>query len=90
VHNDRDFGFTVNDYMKDPDYMLRWPPELFTEEIDRLIRRAMNFGLGAEWQEEVELLLRQAFSSPVPAEDFKKTFDLRASMAARDLDEEPF
>jgi hypothetical protein len=54
----------------DPEFTLRWPPSLLRKELRRLIDRARREGMTRDWQGEVELLLRQAFRSPVPQEDF--------------------
>ncbi len=59
---------------------ISWPP---TGERD---------GLEPNWADEVELLLRQAFSSSVPAGDFRKVMDKGQAVEkgrAYD-DEEPF
>lgn len=62
----------------DPDdYELRWPPQLFVDEVDRL-RGRKNAPIGAlfgrdrlEWASDMEWLLAEAFVSSVPAEAFK-------------------
>ncbi|MFF1820421.1 hypothetical protein ACFVWG_24155 [Kribbella sp. NPDC058245] len=50
-----------------PDYELTWPPDLFRVELTKLI----NAPKTPEWDERVELLLEDAFSTSVPGEDFK-------------------
>lgn len=72
----------------DPDYTLRWPRDIFIEELDRLLRRGETSGRDSDWEEEVAELLRQAFSSPVPANDFRKASSPPA--AGFDPNEEPF
>lgn len=62
-------------FANDPDYTLRWPSSVLDGELRRLIRRAETEGGGPEWQDEVRLLLRQAFSSTVPVEDFERVVD---------------
>ncbi len=59
-------------YDDNPDYTLRWPPELFALEADLLVRLSAELGTGSDWQEEVALLLQEAFVSQVPANDFAK------------------
>jgi hypothetical protein len=60
----------------DPDdYELRWPPQLFVDEADRLRRRKVFasgdlFGRGG-WAPDMEWLLTEAFVSTVPMEAFK-------------------
>ena len=68
-------------YDNNPDYTLRWPQELFAQEVELLVRRGDEMGAGSDWQEEVTLLLRQAFVSPIPADDFEKV--VRAQTQAR-------
>ncbi len=58
-------------FASDPDYTLRWPPEVLRNELQRLTLRARQYGESGEWREEVDLLLRQAFPSNVPVEDFR-------------------
>jgi len=72
-------------FADDPDYTLRWPPDIFEDELRRLIRRAESEGRGSEWRDEVCLLLRQAFSSTVPFEDFERVVD-----NFEDFGDEPF
>ena len=60
------------DYDDNPDYTLRWPPKVFAHEADRLVRRSAELGVDSIWQEEVVLLLQQAFVSQVPADDFSR------------------
>lgn len=61
---------SVGRFAGDPDYTLRWPPELFEAELRRLLSRAERFVIGREWREEVEALLRGAFTSSIPSTDF--------------------
>ena len=53
-------------------YILRWPPELFAQEVERLIRRGAEWGTHRDWVAEVEVLLQQAFESQVPAEHIRE------------------
>ena len=57
-------------FLDNADYTLRWPPEVFAKEVRLLVRRGSQFDTDDDWEEEVDLLLRQAFVSSVPAEDF--------------------
>ena len=57
-------------FLDNPDYTIRWPPELFAREIRRLLGRAYQFGRTREWNGEIDHLLREAFTSPAMAEDF--------------------
>lgn len=61
----------MSEWSSDPDYTLRWPPDVFAEEVRRLIKRAEQNLSGRDWEDEVETLLRQAFGSEVPIEDFR-------------------
>jgi len=59
----------------DIDYRLRWPADLFVDEVDRLLG-TLSGGF-AEWRSlsggrDAELLLEEAFESPVPLADYKK------------------
>ena len=80
-------------YDNNPDYTLRWPPKLFATEADRLVQRGEELGVDSDWQEEVVLLLKQAFMSQVPADDFARVARLSGEFAElihNDLDDEPF
>jgi hypothetical protein len=75
----------MTDFVHDPDFCLRWPNDLFADEVRRLIDRARTAGITSEWREEVEQLLRQAFVSSVPVQEFR-----RAQERVAYSDEEPF
>lgn len=75
-------------FLDNADYTLRWPPEVFAKEVRLLVRRGSQFGVDHDWEEEVDLLLRQAFVSSVPAEDFGKVPHYR--YAPSTSDDEPF
>ena len=51
-------------------YTLWWPREFFAEELNVLRSVGIEFGGDQGWAEQVSLLLKQAFTSPVPAADF--------------------
>ena len=70
-------------YDDNPDYTLRWSPELFALEADLLVRRGEELGTGSDWQEEVALLLQEAFVSEVPANDFAKVAKAHAQELAQ-------
>ena len=57
-------------FLDNPDYTLRWPSELFADEVRRLLTRAYQFGRTREWDDEIDHLLREAFTSPAMARDF--------------------
>ena len=73
----------------EPDYALTWPPESFAVELQRLVRRAKRYGMGSEWYVEVETLLGQAFSSPVPFGDFKHALEAK-TVTETFYEDEPF
>ncbi|MHB1535203.1 MAG: hypothetical protein ACYC1D_11480 [Acidimicrobiales bacterium] len=77
-------------FVGDPDYTLRWPAEVFAEEAERLVVRGAEWGTGPDWAEEVDLLLRQAFTSSVPADDFKQVAETSVERPTYAYDEEPF
>jgi len=56
-------------FANNPDYMLAWPPAIFRAELEALIDRAARIG-EREWLGEVETLLRQAFVTDSPLQDF--------------------
>jgi hypothetical protein len=57
--------------VRDPaDYVLRWPGRIVADEIQRLVTLGEREGVSSEWLDEVDVLLRQAFATTVPAEDF--------------------
>ena len=75
-------------FLDNADYTLRWPPEVFAKEVQLLVRRGSQFGIDDDWEAEVDLLLRQAFVSSVPAEDFERIPRYRRVQPIGD--EEPF
>lgn len=75
-------------FASDSEYTLRWPPDLFAGEMRRLLRRGSQHGHTDEWEEEIALLLQQAFSSQVPAEDFRRV--VSAQSVTSWSDDEPF
>lgn len=66
-----------------PDYALRWPPELFAREVELLVESGSERGMDSSWQSEVETLLLLAFESSAPADDFKQILKAHAQEAAR-------
>jgi hypothetical protein len=87
-HHDDLSGETA--FVGDPDYTLNWPASVFAEEAGRLVRRAAAWGITDDWVEEVGLLLRQAFQSSVPADDFTQVLEATRPPTIHALDEEPF
>ena len=85
----REESLIVAYYDDNPDYTLRWPPKLFALEADLLVRRGAELGVDSDWQEEVALLLQQAFVSQVPANDFDRVARLSGEVAEL-VDDEPF
>jgi hypothetical protein len=75
-------------YADDPSFALRWPREIFASELRRQLDEAKRRGTDAEWAEGVAQLLRDAFSSPVPAEEFQNL--AREPTSATWDGEEPF
>lgn len=76
--------------MIDPvDYTLRWPNHIVADEVQQLLSRAETEGVNSDWRDEVDRLLRQAFVSTVPVEDFEQA---QRSLAPDPVygDEEPF
>ena len=69
---------------KDPNYALRWPSDLFADEARRLVDKGRRRGVDREWWAEVGVLLRQAFTSQVPADDFGELSFPRARPATDD------
>jgi hypothetical protein len=78
----------VNDLRDDPEYEILWPNDILARAVDRLIERGHTDGRSTEWHDEVSTLLRQAFRSTVPAEEFQQCWD--ESAARYDPSEEPF
>ena len=56
-------------------YALWWPKSLFVDELEGLSSRGTDSCFDREWVDEVELFLRQAFTSRVVADDFRRVFD---------------
>lgn len=76
--------------MRDPaDYALLWPRQIVADELQRLVTLGEREGVSSDWLEEVDTLLRQAFATDVPAEDFGR---VRGGRAADPIygEEEPF
>jgi hypothetical protein len=78
----------MDDLRDDPEYEIRWPGDVLAAELDRLIARGRADGLDTTWQDEVETLLRQAFTSLVPQRAFQEQW--HRSSRTSDYDEEPF
>lgn len=73
-------------------YALFWPPDFLVQEIESLIRRHPGPGLDWEWVQEAMLLLRQAFTSQAPANDFMEmagAIDPRGDHSAADSRDGP-
>ncbi len=75
----------VGRFAGDPDFAIRWPREVLADELQRLIAIGQRVGIDSDWMQEVELLLDQAFSSSVPADDFRRLMSKRWND-----DDEPF
>ena len=56
-------------------YALWWPTSLFIEEIENLNSRGTGPCVDREWVNEVELFLKQAFTSQIAADDFRQVFE---------------
>jgi len=69
--------------------VLRWPSHIVLDELQRLVTLGESEGVSPEWLEEVGTLLRQAFATSVPAEDFEQ---VRSTGSVDPIysDEEPF
>lgn len=78
------------DFLREPHYRLRWPSHLFRQEIDRLVHRAEEYGVDVHWENEVKLLLNQAFTSPAPSEDFAQIMSEPPPRPVYDEEDEPF
>ena len=61
----------MSQHAGDPDYTLVWPPQIFREEVGRIISRGEALNYSVEWLDEVKTLVRQAFSSSVPGDDLE-------------------
>jgi len=80
----------MNDLRNDPEYEIRWPHDVLAAELDRLITRGQADGLGSDWRDEAETLLRQAFTSAVPQREFGEQWNQSARRSDTYGDEEPF
>ncbi len=82
----------MNSQAPDPEYELRWPPHIFQDELENMVRRGRDVGTTTAWEDEVEQLLRQAFASDRPANDFLQLFRPLASppTVGYDPEENPF
>ena len=80
----------MTQFANHPDYRLRWPADLFRDALEPLLARGQREGGTREWRDDVELLLRQAFESPVPAEEFASEWEKPTPKVTYDYDEEPF
>lgn len=80
----------MDDLRNDPEYEVRWPRDVLSSELNRLVARGRADGLGVDWQTEVETLLRQAFNSAVPLREFGKQWSQSARRIEVYGDEEPF
>lgn len=80
----------MGQFANHPDYRLRWPADVFKDALGELATRGLNEGTSPAWREDVELLLRQAFGSDVPIDDFRKVTEKPKPGPSYDVDEEPF
>jgi hypothetical protein len=78
----------MEDLRNDPEYEIRWPSDILAAELDRLIAYGRADKLDALWQDEVETVLRQAFTSLVPQREFQEQWN--QSSRKLNYDEEPF
>ena len=78
---------TESVFDNNPDYALRWPPELLAREVELLSRSGRERGMDSDWRSEVETLLSLAFASPVPADDFARVLTAHAQKEARAREE---
>ncbi len=58
------------DFDGNPAYTLWWPLDLFAREIEDIYLRCADSGISQELGSELTLLLRQAFTTEVPANEF--------------------
>ncbi len=80
----------MDDLRNDPEYEIRWPSDILAAEMDRLIARGRAGGLDTDWQDAVETLLRQAFTSPVPQREFGEQWNQSARTVDTYGEAEPF
>jgi hypothetical protein len=80
----------MDDLRNDPEYEIRWPNDVLASELDHLISRGRGDQLGSDWHDEVETLLRQAFTSAVPQREFREQWEQSAPRIDIYGDEEPF
>ena len=78
----------MDDLKNDPEYQIRWPNDVLAAELDRVIALGRSGTPDTEWQDEVDTLLRQAFTSPVPQREFQDQWN--QSSRKINYDEEPF
>ena len=78
----------MDDLKNDPEYQIRWPNDVLAAELDRVIARGRSGTPDTEWQDEVDTLLRQAFTSLVPQREFQDQWN--QSSRKINYDEEPF
>lgn len=79
---------TPDEFAGDVDYELRWPPEIFADELRRLVIRARPSDQA--WVDEVALLLEQAFTSSVPMEEFRRIHRKKLTVSPPLDDDVPF
>jgi hypothetical protein len=52
------------------DYSLAWPSSILRAELEALIQKASRIVNQQDWRNEAETLLRQAFISETPLQEF--------------------
>lgn len=79
----------MDDLRNDPEYETRWPHDVLASQLDRLIASGRAGNIDSTWREEVQSILRQAFASSVPFDDFEEQWNASATDPVYG-DEEPF
>ena len=72
---------SVERFVDNPEFTLRWPPWLFAQEARRLVTRSIQAGQSSNWSNEAEHLLGEAFTSSPAARDFRRILTVSGAIA---------
>ncbi|WP_420621945.1 hypothetical protein [Candidatus Poriferisodalis sp.] len=70
----------MDQFVDNPDYTLRWPPDLFAREAHRLVTRPIHVSEASRWSNEAEHLLDEAFTSGSAARDLRRILNVSAAI----------
>ena len=71
----------MDHFVDNPDYTLKWPPDLFAHEARRLVTRPIHASQVSRWMSEAEHLLEEVFTSSSAARAFRHVGNVSAAIS---------